>query len=88
MISKCKNTHFIFCVRVMREEVIKSPLLIVCFNGNYSEIKKEEQTSCLLFFVPVAELFSNSFLEDLEKIWALRFYIPNPTKPILPPNRR
>ena len=25
-------------------------------------------------------VFSHRFLEDLEKIWALRLYIPNPTK--------
>ena len=25
--------------------------------------------------------------EDLNKIWELRHYIPDPTKPILPPNK-
>lgn len=36
--------------------------------------------------VPPAVLFSNQFLEDLDKIWELRHWIPDPTKPILPPN--
>jgi len=31
--------------------------------------------------VPLTQLFSNSFLRDLDKIWALREYIPDPTKP-------
>ena len=45
-------------------------------------IKREDH---LVFsLVPAAVLFSNTFLEDLEKIWALREYIPDPTKPILP----
>lgn len=35
----------------------------------------------LSFFVPLMELFSNqSFLEDLDKIWELRYWIPNPNK--------
>ena len=32
-------------------------------------------------FVPLTELFSNSFLRDLDKIWALREYIPDPLHP-------
>ena len=32
------------------------------------------------FFVPHNEIFSNRFLEDLEKIWELRYYIPDPNK--------
>ena len=31
-------------------------------------------------FVPHNEIFSNRFLEDLEKIWELRYYIPDPNK--------
>ena len=34
-------------------------------------------------FVPFTEVFSNQMLEDLEKIWALRFIIPDPTNPFL-----
>ena len=49
--------------------------------------KKRRLLWSSLFLVPAAVLFSNTFLEDLEKIWALREYIPDPTKPILPPNR-
>jgi len=37
--------------------------------------------------VPLTVLFSNQFLEDLDKIWELRHWIPDPTKPILPPNK-
>ncbi len=29
----------------------------------------------------MGELFSNSFLEDLDKIWALRSVIPDPKNP-------
>lgn len=38
--------------------------------------------------VPLSVLFSNQFLKDLDKIWELREWIPDPTKPILPPNKR
>lgn len=31
------------------------------------------------FLVPLTELFSNNFMEDLEKIWELRTFIPDPT---------
>ena len=31
--------------------------------------------------VPPTELFSNNFMEDLEKIWELRTFIPDPTTP-------
>lgn len=31
--------------------------------------------------VPVTELFSNQFLIDLERIWALRYFIPDPNRP-------
>ncbi len=31
--------------------------------------------------VPGAGLFSNEFLADLERIWALRYYIPDPNRP-------
>ena len=34
-----------------------------------------------LFLVPGADLFSNQFLADLERIWALRYYIPDPNRP-------
>ena len=39
------------------------------------------------YSVPLTVLFSNQFLEDLDKIWELRHWIPDPTKPILPPNK-
>lgn len=45
-------------------------------------------TRVILFFVPLTVLFSNQFLEDLDKIWELRQWIPDPTKPILPPKGR
>ena len=44
--------------------------------------------SCQAFLVPLSVLFSNQFLKDLDKIWELREWIPDPTKPILPPNKR
>ncbi len=31
--------------------------------------------------VPYTEVFSNQLLDDLDKIWELRFFIPDPTDP-------
>ena len=31
--------------------------------------------------VPLTELFSNSFMDDLDMIWGLRSIIPDPTTP-------
>ena len=31
--------------------------------------------------VPEAGIFSNQLLDDLEKIWELRYWIPDPTNP-------
>ncbi len=44
--------------------------------------KKEngESFSTFSVSVPHNEIFSNRFLEDLEKIWELRYYIPDPNK--------
>ena len=46
-------------------------------------IKKKKATkSCdFIALVPLTELFSNNFMEDLEKIWELRAFIPDPTTP-------
>jgi len=35
----------------------------------------------VLFRVPYTEVFSNQLLDDLDKIWELRFFIPDPTDP-------
>lgn len=44
-------------------------------------VKSKSGKAFLLFrFVPHNEIFSNRFLEDLEKIWELRYYIPDPNK--------
>ena len=40
--------------------------------------KKEKARHFCLVLVPHSEVFSNRFLEDLEKIWELRYYIPDP----------
>lgn len=45
-----------------------------------SEIKNGGSLKLSPFFVPHNEIFSNKFLEDLEKIWELRYYIPDPNK--------
>ena len=44
-------------------------------NGNSSVSSKNSRS------VPETELFSNQFLEDLEKIWKLRHIIPDPKDP-------
>jgi hypothetical protein len=45
-------------------------------------IQKENGESFSTFSVSVAQskVFLNSFLEDLNKIWELRHFIPNPNK--------
>lgn len=35
-----------------------------------------------VFLVPAGEVLTNELLEDLEKIWALRDIIPDPTNPL------
>ena len=39
------------------------------------------EIQCRPFLVPPSVLFSNRMLEDLDKIWALRHIIPDPTNP-------
>ena len=36
--------------------------------------------------MPPDVLFLNQYLEDLDKIWVLRYWIPDLSNPILPPN--
>ena len=45
--------------------------------------KKKKATELVdsVAFVPLTEPFSNNFMEDLEKIWELRTFIPDPTTP-------
>ena len=44
-------------------------------------IKKAIESFNSIALVPLTELFSNSFMDDLEEIWKLRAYIPDPTTP-------
>lgn len=43
-------------------------------------IKQKRKTFRSSFSVPYNVLFSNQFLEDLDKIWELRHWIPDPNK--------
>lgn len=45
--------------------------------------KREKATKSLdcVALVPLTELFSNSFMDDLDMIWGLRSIIPDPTTP-------
>ena len=54
--------------------------------SNQREATKKGEKQASLLSVPPDVLFSNQFLEDLDKLWELRNWIPDPTKPILPPN--
>lgn len=45
---------------------------------------KKESPNELSNSVPSTVLFSNSFLSDLEKIWELRYWIPDPTAKTFP----
>lgn len=53
---------------------------------NWQYVNKDQYLSAMERS-PLTVLFSNQFLEDLDKIWELRHWIPDPTKPILPPNK-
>ena len=45
------------------------------------EKKKSDKPCGFVALVPLTELFSNYFMEDLERIWELRAFIPDPTTP-------
>ena len=47
--------------------------------------KREKATESFdsIALVPLTELFSNNFMEDLQRIWELRAFIPDPTTPPL-----
>ena len=45
--------------------------------------KKATESFDSIALVPLTELFSNNFMEDLERIWELRAFIPDPTPPPL-----
>ena len=42
---------------------------------------EKSTADCGAFLVPYTEVFSNQLLDDLDKIWELRFFIPDPTDP-------
>ena len=44
---------------------------------------KTNQASCLAYYVAPSDIISNLFLEDLEKIWELKKWIPDPCNPHL-----
>lgn len=50
-----------------------------CFHGAKKKSLLEERG--FQFLVPLTELFSNNFMDNLEEIWKLRAYIPDPTTP-------
>lgn len=47
----------------------------------YGKKKKATESLDSIALVPLTELFSNNFMEDLERIWELRTFIPDPTTP-------
>lgn len=49
-------------------------------------MKKKDNSDELSVSVGSTVIFSHQFLEDLERLWSMREWIPDPTKPILPPN--
>lgn len=55
---------------------------------NWEHIYKKKRVKYLickyltLFLVPLTVLFSNQFLHDLDLIWELHEYIPNPSEPV------
>ena len=61
--------------------VVGEPASALAGTQVVKRIKSKSGKASLLFrFVPHNEIFSNRFLEDLEKIWELRYYIPDPNK--------
>ena len=53
----------------------------VIFWGVFGNKKKATESFDSIALVPLTELFSNNFMDDLEKIWKLRAFIPDPTTP-------
>ena len=49
--------------------------------GCPSGTKKGGNHAITTFLVPESGLFSKEFLADLDRIWALRYYIPDPNRP-------
>ncbi|MCR5065394.1 MAG: hypothetical protein K6A67_06440 [Bacteroidales bacterium] len=43
--------------------------------------KKATESFDSIALVPLTELFTNSFMDDLEQIWRLKTIIPDPTTP-------
>ena len=42
---------------------------------------KKASRHAMLFCVPAVEVFSNQLLDDLDLLWELRYWIPDPTNP-------
>lgn len=53
---------------------------LILQSNNELEKQKQDLESTKPRSVPRAKLITNSFLKDLDKIWALRFIIPDPKK--------
>lgn len=75
MSSVLRRTHFLY-QNVLR---LRIQVLFVR-NDRLIYIKGNGESLSTFSVVPHNEIFSNRFLEDLEKIWELRYYIPDPNK--------
>lgn len=59
---------------------------MVSFGQQYNNESRLQLQPALLFLVGSTVIFSHQFLNDIDRIWAMHEWIPDPTKPILPPN--
>ena len=57
--------------------------ILVCICSCWANIKLHEKkrTAQSAFFVAYDVLLSNKFLKDLDRLWAMRPWIPDPTDP-------
>ena len=51
--------------------------------GIIENIQKKENSEEFSFWVAPSDIISNLFLEDLERIWELKKWIPDPCNPHL-----
>ena len=72
------NSHRTGKVNSMLDVIVQQTRELRC-----GKKKKATESFDSIALVPLTELFSNNFMEDLEKIWELRAFIPDPTTPPL-----
>lgn len=76
---RVKGHHVLHATVLLTEDILVASSSNAMLSKNFQHNSKVLQI--FVFSVPPTVLFSNELLEDLEKIWALRFVIPDPKNP-------